>query len=317
MPLPTHNDVHVNRPLTNVAIAYSQDQTFSVADKMFPIVGVNKQSDSYFTFEKSDFRRVEAKLRAPGSPAAEGGYRVSTGSYFCHQYAIRIPITDEARANADEPLNLDMNASRWVTEQLILKRDKIWATNYFATSIWARDLTGGTDFVQWSGSGGDPIKLIHDESVRMLKETGKKPNRMLVGAEVMPALLNHPDIIERIKYTQRGVASVELLAELFGVSKFVVGALSEDTALEGATDVNAFMFGKSALLCYAPDSPSITEPSAGYMFSWKTAGSGAGGLRVRKWASEERQADFVEGQMAFDPKVTATDLGTFLSSVVA
>jgi hypothetical protein len=300
-----------------VAIAYSQDQTFSVADKMFPVVGVNKQSDSYFTFEKSDFRRVEAKLRAPGAPAAEGGYNISTGSYFCKQYAFRVPVTEEARANADEPLNLDMNAARLVAEQLMLKRDSLWAAAYFTTSVWARDLVGATDFVQWGGSGGDPIKLIHDEAVRMQRETGKRPNRMLVGAEVMPALLNHPDIIERIKYTQRGIASEELLAQLFGVKSFVVGGLSIDSAAEGATDSNAFLFGKSALLCYSPDSPSIIEPSAGYLFSWNVAGSGPGGLGVRKWRSDERKCDFVEGEMAFDPKVTATDLGTFLSAVIA
>ena len=43
--LPSRGDVHVNRPLTNISIAFLQTQEAFVADRVFPNIPVTKQSD--------------------------------------------------------------------------------------------------------------------------------------------------------------------------------------------------------------------------------------------------------------------------------
>ena len=48
MPNPTRGDVHVNKPLTNISIAYMQMAENFIADKVFPNISVAKQSDRYF-----------------------------------------------------------------------------------------------------------------------------------------------------------------------------------------------------------------------------------------------------------------------------
>ena len=50
MPQPTLQDVHVNRPLTNVSVAYLQEAAGVefVADKAFPAVPVENKSDLYY-----------------------------------------------------------------------------------------------------------------------------------------------------------------------------------------------------------------------------------------------------------------------------
>jgi hypothetical protein len=45
MPLLTPSQVHIDAPLTNLTTAYVQSQDNFIADKVFPIVGVEKQSD--------------------------------------------------------------------------------------------------------------------------------------------------------------------------------------------------------------------------------------------------------------------------------
>ena len=55
MPNPTRSDVHVNAPLTNVSIAYVQDNNKFISSKVFPLVNVPKQSDLYFTYDQGDF----------------------------------------------------------------------------------------------------------------------------------------------------------------------------------------------------------------------------------------------------------------------
>ena len=67
MPNPTQSDLHVNVPLTNVSVAYMQDKAQFIADKVFPRVPVQKQSDLYWKYSKSDWRRTDAQKRAPGT----------------------------------------------------------------------------------------------------------------------------------------------------------------------------------------------------------------------------------------------------------
>jgi hypothetical protein len=78
MPQPTQGSVHVNRPLTMISVAYMQDQAEFIADKVFPVVPVDKQSDLYYVYTKNDWFRDEAKPRAAGTESAGGGYNLST-----------------------------------------------------------------------------------------------------------------------------------------------------------------------------------------------------------------------------------------------
>ena len=48
MPMLTPSAVHIDQPLTNLTLAYVQEQSNFIADKVFPTVGVNRQSDKYY-----------------------------------------------------------------------------------------------------------------------------------------------------------------------------------------------------------------------------------------------------------------------------
>jgi hypothetical protein len=131
MPQPTRGDVHVNRPLTNISVAFLQDQSRFIADKVFPSVPVMKKSDLYFTYPKEQWFRTDAQKRAPSTESAGSGYGITTASYSCEPYALHKDVDDQIRANADSPINLDAEATEFVTRQLMLKREKDWATAFF------------------------------------------------------------------------------------------------------------------------------------------------------------------------------------------
>ena len=61
---PSRADVHVDGQLTNLSVAFFQDATNFVADRAFPTVSVQKQTDLYFTWDRGNFNRDEMKLRA-------------------------------------------------------------------------------------------------------------------------------------------------------------------------------------------------------------------------------------------------------------
>ena len=66
MPLLTPSSVHIDQPLTNLTLAYAQSQENFIADKVFPTVGVDKQSDKYYQYDRANMNRTgDVKKLAP------------------------------------------------------------------------------------------------------------------------------------------------------------------------------------------------------------------------------------------------------------
>jgi hypothetical protein len=75
---------------------------------------------------------------------------------------------------------------------------------------------------------------------------------------------------------------------------------------------------KSALLCYTPSSPSLMTPAAGYTFTWNGYLAGnAFGIRMKNFRMEWIEADRIEGEMTYDMRVVAKDMGIFMANAVA
>jgi hypothetical protein len=335
MAQPTLSDVHVNAPLTNISIAFLQDLQGFIADKVFPNIPVAKASDRYYVYPRDAWNRIDAKPRAPGSESAGSGWEVdNTPFYSTTVYAIHHDVDDQVRANADAVLNLDRDAAEYVSRQLTLKKEKLWTDEFFTTGVWtgAVGTNGGADgadlsgdntgaganqFKRWDQSGSTPIQDVWKQLVGIAGKTGFRPNTLVFSPNTLNSLVNHADVLDRIKYTQRGIATVDILAGLFNVERVLVPWVSENTAQEGATLAQAFMYGKNAMLCYSAPAPSLMQPSAGYTFSWTGLfGAGALGNRVSTFRMEHLKSDRVEGEMAFDHKLVASDLAAFFSSTV-
>lgn len=325
MPSPSQSDLHVNVPLTNVGVRYMQDSSEYIASKVFPKVPVQKQSNLYWKYSKSDWRRTDVTRRAPGTESPGVGWTYDTDSYFCHVYAVHKDVDDQVRSNADSNFNLDKDATEFITNQLLLKRDLDWTNQFFKPGVWAQDFVGTTDFDKWSNAGSDPIGDVADWILAFRKETGFAPNKMVLGAEVMKALKQHPDIIDRIKYTQKGIVTEDLIATLFNVSELytsyatvATGPHIADAREQDAASTYDFITNaKGILMAYAPPGPSLQTPSAGYTFTWNGYLGGNGeGVKVKRFRMEQIAADRVEAEMTYDMKVVAGDLGTFASDVV-
>ena len=334
MPQPTRSDLHVNRPLTNISVAYIQRAQDFVADKVFPIVPVMKQSDRYFVYTKDYWFRTGAARRAPSTESAGGGFHVdNTPNYFCDVWAWHQDVDDQSRANADEPVDLDRDATLFVTQNLLLRREIQFVTKFIAASIWQGYKISGTatDFQPnvngkgfWDSSTSNPMQDIDFLKQAIKSQTGFLPNTLVVADDVFFALRNNASVLDRIKYTQRGIVSEELLAALFGVEKFLVASAVLNTAPEGFAGSNpaggsfGFLVVNSFLLVYANPAPSILQPSAGYIFSWQGLfGAGAQGNRIKVFRMEHLESDRIEGEMSFDMHQVGLDLGVYGKNVLS
>lgn len=325
MSQPTKGDVFVSVPLTNVLVAYIQQASNFIATKVFPNIPVQAPQGRYWTYPKSEWFRDEAQERAPGTESVGSGYTVdNTPTYDCRVYAWHKDVPDQVRAAADPILNLDADASRLVATRLLMKREAIWVSKFFTDDIWTRQVTGvnsspsGAQCLRWDVTNSTPIEDINAESIRMAEQTGYRPNTLVVSPYVFNVLRNHPSVLDRIKYTQRGLVTQDLLASLFEVDQFLVPFATRNTAAEGETDSMNFFYGKSALLMYTPSAPSMMSPAAGYTFSWTgLIGGEAMGARIKKIREELKESDRIEGQMAFDMKLVCQDVGAYFKTVIS
>ena len=325
MPQPNINSVHVDAILTNISVAYLQNQDNFIADKVFPVIPVDKKSDKFFTYTKNDWFRDEAQRRAGGTESAGGGYGLSTDSYSADVFAFHKDVDDQTLYNADAPLNPLREATEFVTRRLALRKEIQWNSDFFAGSIWGNDYDGvaGTpstnEVKQWSDyAASDPIDDIEDAKAGILSTTGMEANTLVLGYDVFRTLKNHPDIVDRIKYTSSQTVTADMLAAMFDVPRVIISKAVKATNNEGATAAYSFTSGKKALLCHVAPTPGLLTPSAGYSFSWTGVSGGLGAtVGTSQFRMESLKADRIEAEMAFDNKVIASDLGWFWDSVVA
>lgn len=322
---PTQNQVHVDAVLTNISVAYIQGAEDFVAGRAFPEIPVTKQSDVFFKYTKDDWFRDEARPRADGTESAGSGYGLGQDTYSCLVEAFHKDVGDQARANQDAPLDLDRDAATFVSQRLMLRREKKWVSQYFGTGIWGKDITGvsgspSTDEVrQWSDyTNSDPIRDVKAGREYVLGTTGFDPNTLIVPFTVWRQLEDHPDIVDRLKYTSSESVTPALVARLMGISRILIAKAIENTGLEGETAAYSFVHGKKALLCYVPASAGLLTPSAGYTFTWKGVSGILGKtVGISRFRMEHLKADRVEGEIAHDMKKVAADLGYFFNSIVA
>lgn len=330
MPTPTVQDVHVDSILTNIAIAYRQNDLF-IADAVFPTIPTDKKTDKYFVYDKGDWFRDEAQKRAPATESAGSGFRVGTDSFSCDVQAFHKDLDDQTVANTDAPLSAERDAVEFVTSRMQLRKEVQWASDYFVTGKWGKEYTGvsatpsaGTEFLQWNDANADPFANMEEMKEYMLSTTGYMGNTLVIGYTCFKHLKQHPAIYNRIKYTTADNITLDLLARMFEVEKVLVARAIVNTANRtgGAanTQTNTFSFvhGKSALFCYVNPRPSLFQPTAGYRFEWTGVSDGLGTtVGVSRIPAPLIRSTRIESQMAWDNKIVAADMGIFVNSVVA
>lgn len=321
MPQPTRSQIHVNRPLTNISVAFVQSDLTFVARKIFKSVPVSKQSDLYYVFPRDQWFTDEMAVRAPASESAGSGYKVETDSYNCQVWALHQDIADQDRANQDEAIDLDQNATQFLTHKYLLRSERLFVQKYFSASLWTGSTSGGdiTPTTKWDNASGNVVADVSAQMTAMQTKTGYRPNFMLVPQIVHDKIKENPDIKDRIKYVERVTGksfSNQNMADLLGVENYVIAGATYNSAKEGATkSMSMILNSDNAALYYSAPNPGLKVPSAGYIFDW-SGYIGAQGQQVSTMRAELLKADRVEIEAAFDMKQVASDLGVFFTDVL-
>ena len=331
MPQPTVTQVHIDRLLTNAAIRYAQKAENFVAGQVFPLLPVVHQSDYVTVFPKGYFMRDDMAPRPLGGRPNRTGFEIEKVLYACEEEALEYPLDDRISANADQPIDPELRAAELLAEKALIHRDRVFGADFFSASVWSTEYSGvasGSEveaekkFLKFSQSGSIPVKEILNWRTAMRRKTGQVPNVIVLGALVFNELINHPEVLERIKYTSAAPAIVteQILAQLFRVDKVVVAESVQNSAPEGKADEIGFILNeKDILLAHAAPAPSLQTPSAGYTIAWTGLLPGVnnafGGV-IERGREELAHSDIFQVRTAFTMKATAADLGAFAKECV-
>lgn len=322
MTQPGVGDLHVKKLLSNISVAYKNP--LYIAERIAPIVLVDFQSDLIPLYTKSYWARSVAQETSPLQPPPISGFKVEHTQYFCRERSVGDIVPDAQQANQDPPFNAMADATEWVTDQLLLKQEIDFLTDFWKTGVWETDVVGGTDFTKWSDyATSNPIQDLRTwkRTIRR-KLLGRSPNKIVFGDLTFDVLADHPHLLERVKYSSSNespaMVTPNLIAQLTGMEEVLVGSVIYTTDPEGTAEESINYtagYDDDAWMGYVAPRASRKLPSALYTFVWSTLYGGTRFIRQRREPLSDK-AWLIEGFMHYDIKGLSPDAGLFASDAV-
>lgn len=308
----TNRYLGVDPMLTNVAIAYQNDAY--IAERIFPSFRVAKQSGKHFVYDRGRFRPNNA-TRAAGSNSNVVELKLTTGNpYFCEDHALRQFVADEDVDNAITPTSPFTDATENLVDMHMVNREVELAASLTSTSVLTNNTTlSGTS--QWNDyTNSDPITNLETGKRAIHEELFVNANTLILGKQVWDVLKHHPAFLERVKYSQRGVISEDLLAALIGVDRVIVAGAGKNVAIEGQSDNMEYIWGKDAILAYIAPTIRPKMITLGFTYTFKDVRV----ERLRGSDEEDRKGTYVRvGDHYYDQKIVAAEAGYLIKNAIA
>lgn len=312
--MPSRLAVHQDAALEGISVAYQPAGL--IAAQLVPNVPVKFESDKYYVYSKDNLK-VPNTRRADGAESREVDWDLTTATYVLEEEALKRLVTDRQRENADAAIRPEVDATKFLTGQILLRHEQDLADLINPAANWSTK-TSLTSTLAWSANTtlSNPIAVADSASAAILQGTGKRPNRCLLDLRTFNAAKEHVSVVDRIKYTSADSVTPALLGRLFNVEKLLVAEAAVNSGQQGQADSMGFIFTDLAFFCYVAQSPSLMEPSALYTFGKSGMGLDGGQARVKRWREEKRNGDFIEASKMYQHKIVASDCAFHVANTV-
>lgn len=242
-------------------------------EALFPVVRVEKEAGKLPQFGKEAFRiyQTERALRAKSNRINPEDY--DSIDVVLKEHDLEYPIDYRERDEAANVLPLERWATNVVTKGLRIRCEKKCAdlaqnpANYPAGNKIA--LVGGDKFSDYANSA--PLGVFDDGKDAVRQRIGVEPNTAVVPYNVWKKLKRHPELLGLLKYSQRGILTVDLFKEMIEMENVVIGKSAYDNEAGGPlVDV----WSNAIVMAYVPKKQEDAErteyePSYGYTFGKK------------------------------------------------
>lgn len=304
------SDVHVNQPLTNFALQL-RNRAF-VAEDVFPVVPVMKESDVYYTFSREELRDVDT-LRAAGALAKEVEWVPATSTYTAQEYALRHLLPDRIVNNADVPVRPRLNTTAKLMKWIMLgieKRIQAIAQNT------ANAVATVSPSPKWDGTSPLIEKDIDTARDSIRNNAGVEPNRILLAENVKDVVKRDSTLRDLIRYViGLGSGNRDLLMNgelppvIFNLVPIIAGA-TEDTSRLGASSSIAKIWNDNVPVFYCEQAVSLDAISWGYIMRVQNQ-------IVKSYRDEHRNGEYIEASIIQAEQLVTSNAAVIITDVLS
>jgi hypothetical protein len=241
-------------------LAWGYKNTAMVASALFPRVGVDKEGAKIPVFGKEAFKEYNTLRAIRGNTNIMPVDSRSTVDVVLDEHDLGYPI--DKREKSDSAFDEQKIGLKIVQDAMALRHEIQCALIACTAGSYASankvTLSGTTQF---SHASSTPITTIETAKTAVSASCGMKPNTMVMGGAVYDALAQHTTLLARIQYSMKGVLTLDLMKEIFGIPNIFVGDALKSTD----AGVLSKVWSDFVVLAYVPQgSESEFEPSYGY-----------------------------------------------------
>lgn len=277
--------------LVAVAQAYKNPDHTLIADKISPRVPVKRRSFQWQKLaDKHKAFRLPDTAVSPTGRVNQIEFRGTPETGSTVDNAIDVPLSAEDLAERGDGIDVQRAATELAMSTVKLRHEYDVASAYFNPDNYeTKETLTGAEQLNSGSYTGNPIKLIRD----MMAAALMKPNVLAFGEEAWAVYSMLPAVVSAIlgNSGDKGIASPEAVARLFGVQEVLIGESVLCTSKPGEDPVMARIWGPHIAGVYRDRAAS---PLGGVTFGFTAQYGGAiaglledkdvgmlGGARVR------------------------------------
>jgi hypothetical protein len=314
----TAREGHLDKALTGVSIAAYDAAASDTIDAIFPVVGVQHQTDKYWTITKNDWLRIPNNERAPGAPSPRLTWSVSSDAYTTKNYGLAVEYPVEYVANAEAALSYRRSSAAIVSQTMVrATEERLKNLVSSGGNVGSGATLSGT--AQWTDlTNSDPIGDVRTGQAYIESVTGLNANVGITTNHVLRTLARHPDLTELTKYTNKGLATADFMAEVFELDRIIVVKGIKENALEGGTSSLTNLWPNNFILAHVEPAAGLMTRTLGLQFRWTNPDLGTrNSVKVARY--DEAGQNHTEAMEILDwmtEKIVAPELGYVIQDAI-
>lgn len=304
--------ITVNPVLSVTATMYAAGADQYVAKQLFPVFPTGLQAATYYKFDAENMLNIPQLIaRAPGTPYSRGRVQASQDTYATHDYGHEEVVDDRERKKYASAFDADKAAVRRAMRVILVNQE----VRAHALAVGAGVPTSNVGTKWDAASGQDPVGDVKAAKEVIRINSGMTANTLLFTQPVVDVLSELATIVDKIKYSQRGIITPDLLAAVFGVERIIIAKTVANSANEGQAVTPADIWGDDAILAYVDSSRDLDVPTFGRIMHW-TEEVGAEGVVVESYRDDTGRSDVHRVRNDSDEKLVAPACGYRLGDLL-
>jgi hypothetical protein len=300
----------VDPVLTTVIQGYSN--ATMIADALFPHVSVSKIKGKIPVFGREAFvvRDTYRAIRANSNRIPPSNLDLITFETLERDVETALDYLEEEET--PDFLRLEQKVARELYDILLLGKEKeaadyVQNTSNFDSSL-RTILNSSGAWDDYTLTSVDPIALIKDCAATLRAKIARYPNTLVMGDATYQALIQHPKVIERVKYAGLSNVNTKIIAELTDIPNIHIGMAVHTTDGTTFSDI----WSDNVILAYSDKHDrnlrSEYNPSYGYTFQRE------GKPEIDSYTENGGKMKVIRATDNYCIKVTASDAAYLISN---